>query len=549
MSELLPAPTLLGAPERFATWNKDQAEALLCAIDSPKRFVGLVLPTGAGKSLVGAMLHVLTGKRLAYLTSTKGLQDQMGREFKSLGLVDAKGQSAYECLAVRPGGELAGSIESPATCDRGPCRAKVRCSMKDAGCLYYDTVRAAKLAPMLVTNYAYWMTQYRYGQGLGHFDILVLDEAHAAPDELSGFLNTELRHSDVKSLLNTTLPASARPDMPMVELIATWNVWAGIHAKRLEAQLERSGGDVSDSESDTGVSGSYVPRAKDIGRHIRLTHLLRVLQQIEKMVPTDWITHTEIDRTVFDPVWVAGYGESALFRNVPKVVLMSATFRPKTADLMGLDKADIEFYEARSGFDPKRRPVYVCAGAPRVDHRITDDGLKAWMSMINNILDARPDQKGVIHTVSYKRRNDLVQHSRHSGRMMSHDRENTRQVIEEFKRAPAGTVLVSPSVTTGYDFPHDECRFQIITKIPFPDSRDPILKARQQEDPDFGAYLMMQQLVQAVGRGMRAADDYCETFIVDGHAVWVLSKYRDLAPRWFHEAVKKVDVLPSPLVF
>lgn len=540
---ILPAPALLGAPEKFVSWNSDQAEALLCAIDSPKRFVGLVLPTGAGKSLVAAMLHVLSGKRTAILTSTKALQDQINREFQSLNLVTAMGQSAYECLAVRPGGELHGSVESPTTCDKGPCRARVKCGMKEFGCLYYDTLRKAKSAPLVVTNYAYWMTQHRYAQGLGNIEVLVLDEAHDAPGELAGFLNTELRTSDVKNALNTTLPPDPE-DAAMPDRIETWKRWAKIHATRLEKSINSSG---REDEDEAGVSGTPVVSQKDIGRRIRLTHLLRTLTMIGGMDPEEWLVRKELDRTVFDPVWVAGYAERTLFNGIPKIVLMSATFRPKTADLLGLDRADIEFYEAKSGFNKSRRPVYVVTSAPRVDHRMDDLGFNKWMGLINNILDARTDRKGIIHTISYKRRNEIMQGSRHRTRMMSHDRENTRQVIEEFKRAPAGTILVSPSVTTGYDFPFAECEFQIVCKVPFPDSRDPIMKARQLEDPDYGAYMAMQELVQAVGRGMRAPSDRCETFIVDAHSVWFLSKYRDLAPRWFHEAIKKIDLLPQPL--
>lgn len=540
MNDLLPPPHYLGAPDRFNSWRDDQAEALLCAIDTPKRFVGLVLPTGTGKSLVAIMMHILTGKRVAILTSTKGLQDQLSRDFQDLGLIDAKGQSAYECLAVRPGGELFGSVESPATCDRGPCRAKVACSLKENGCLYYDKLREAQRGQLLVTNYAYWMTQYRHGQGLGNFEILVLDEAHAAPDELAQFLSTELRHSDVKSLIGVNLPTVKGT---VVEQMATWVQWAYRHAGDLGHQIDRAG---NAPDHVAGVTASTKAR-RDIGRHIRLTHLHRVLTGISKMIPTDWLFHEDVDRTVFDPVWVAGYAEETLFKHIPKIVLMSATFRPKTADLLGLDKADIELYEARSGFDPARRPVYIVKDSPRVDFRITEDGIRKWIGLIDNIMDRRQDRNGVIHTVSYKRRNDIVRLSRNKDRMISHDSKNARQVVEEFKSAPMGVALVSPSVTTGYDFPFSECEYQIITKVPFPDSRDPILKARTAEDADYPAYLAMQELVQAVGRGMRAPTDSCETFVIDAHILWFIGKYRDLAPLWFHEAIKRVDFLPLPL--
>lgn len=542
MSDLLPPPCYLGAPEKFNRWNPDQAEALLYAIDSPKRFVGLVLPTGAGKTLVATMAHLLTGRRTAVLTSTKGLQDQMSRDFESVGLVSAMGQSAYECLAVRPEGPLAGATEYPATCDRGPCRARVPCPLKDAGCLYYDALRRAQRSPFFVTNYAYYLTQFKFGQGLGAIDTLVLDEAHAAPDELAGFLSTELRYEHIRVFLNAQPPQTRAWQTQRDQMLA-WTAWADEHATRLGHMLERLG-----SWQDDAAGVSRPVEARDIQRVVRLTGIFRTLAIIAAMNPDDWMLHEEADRIVFDPIWVAGYAEPELFRGIEKVIFMSATFRPKTAQLLGLDLADVDFYEAKSGYDKRRRPVYLVKSAPRVDFKMDDDAVLRWIRLIDTILGWRRDRKGIIHTVSYKRRNQLMQMSRFRDCMISHASENARQIVAQFKHAAPGTILVSPSVTTGYDFPFEECEYQIVTKVPFPDSRDPILKARQQEDADFGAYLAMQELVQAVGRGMRAPTDQCETFIVDGHAVWFLSKFKDLAPRWFHEAViRAADTLPEPL--
>jgi ATP-dependent DNA helicase DinG len=109
-------------------------------------------------------------------------------------------------------------------------------------------------------------------------------------------------------------------------------------------------------------------------------------------------------------------------------------------------------------------------------------------------------------------------------------------------------VLVSPALTTGYDFPYGECEYQVIAKIPFADMRDPVTKARTLVDPLYPMYVAMQELVQMVGRGMRAADDQCETFVCDGHAAWFLSKHLNLAPQWFRRALRRQSpgALPAP---
>src|SRR5258707_8109244 len=102
-------------------------------------------------------------------------------------------------------------------------------------------------------------------------------------------------------------------------------------------------------------------------------------------------------------------------------------------------------------------------------------------------------------------------------------------MVTAFRKTPEalGYVLVSPSVMTGWDFPDSQCRFQILAKLPFPDTRSKITQARQALDKDYGPYLMMQNLVQAVGRGMRSKTDWCETLIVDDNCAWVSGKYKN----------------------
>ena len=106
--------------------------------------------------------------------------------------------------------------------------------------------------------------------------------------------------------------------------------------------------------------------------------------------------------------------------------------------------------------------------------------------------------------------------------------------------------MVSPSVSTGFDFPGDLCRYQIVGKIPFPDTRSLVLKARQEVDRDFFAYVAAQHLVQMAGRGMRSADDWCETIVIDDNWTWFKAKYKELFPKWFLMGVRRQDGVPPP---
>jgi Rad3-related DNA helicase len=86
----------------------------------------------------------------------------------------------------------------------------------------------------------------------------------------------------------------------------------------------------------------------------------------------------------------------------------------------------------------------------------------------------------------------------------------------------------------------------VILKVPWPDSREPVIEARTVKDKTYPAYIAMQDLVQAVGRGMRSEDDQCETLILDDHVRWFLSKYRTFAPQWFLDAFRSCITIPIP---
>ena len=142
---ILPPPTDFGAPEKFTSWRKEQVDAIMRLSDADARHACFNMPTGSGKSLVAAMAGTFLGLRTLVLTSTKALQDQIVRD--QLTQVDLRGQSNYECLAVRGGGPLQ-DYGAPGNkrvmVDRGPCHVGVHCWMKFNGCRYFDDVRAAR---------------------------------------------------------------------------------------------------------------------------------------------------------------------------------------------------------------------------------------------------------------------------------------------------------------------------------------------------------------------------------------------------------------------
>jgi Rad3-related DNA helicase len=260
-----------------------------------------------------------------------------------------------------------------------------------------------------------------------------------------------------------------------------------------------------------------------------------------------WVVERQGKSARIAPVWPAPYAENFLFLGIAKIVLVSATIQEKTLELLGVGRDDFDFFDYPSSFPVARRPVIQVPSGVRVKHSWEEIEQKQWVRRMDQIIDRRLDRKGIIHTVSYERRDVVLKYTRHRDIMVINFGRDTREVVEDFKNAEPPVVLVSPSMVSGWDLPMEECEYAIIAKVPFPDSRSGVIKARTAEDANYGPYLAMLTIVQASGRGMRSADDQCEILIVDDMFEWFWRKYQSFSPRWFRPAVKRVATIPDPL--
>gem|GEM_PF-1759478 len=530
---LLPSPIFLGLPEKFNGWRPGQDAAVVAALDSSKRFIAINAPTGFGKTPTNFAIATLGGFRAAFLTASKGLQSQLLADFGSCGLVDIRGQNNYPCRALGPDGIYYGQGIAPGVnCDAGPCHVGRSCSARNSGCYYFDAVQLAKQAQYVTTNYSYWIAQHRYSDGLGKFDLLVLDEAHDAPDELAQSLKVDLSEYDVATILGRNLPHYEDSD--------AWRSWATLAAQDGQLRLDKL--------------EALIKYARDNGQELdhatlreahALKNLLKRIQVVAQM-QGHWVVERRLRSASIAPVWPIPYAEQRLFLGIKKVVLVSATVKEKTLELLGVQQKDFEFLEYPSTFPLERRPV-VHIPSVRCNHTWSEIEQRTWVRRIDQIISKRLDRKGIIHTTSYERRNLVLTWSEHRRIMLFNDTANIRTTVEEFRQASPPSVLVSPSMVTGWDLPFDECEYAIIGKIPFPDTRSPITKARTTEDASYGPYLAMQAIVQASGRGMRSAGDQCEVFVVDDQWRWFWKKFKRFAPRWFQEAVSYSLTIPDPL--
>jgi ATP-dependent DNA helicase DinG len=513
-----PTPFELGMPEKFSSWFPNQAEAALeiDACDLP--YITQVNGTGSGKTLIYTSAAYMSGSRVVILTSTKGLQSQLLNDFRSVGLVDIRGKNSYKCRLEHDG----------STCDHGPCIAGYNCAYKSSGCSYFDTLRLAKNAQIVSTNYSYWMHVNKYSLGLGDFDMMVCDEAHNLPDLISDFLTVtiSLRNPHIESLL---------PFDYKKFTVGDWVNWAHEIEPKVESNIEglkfeiRSGQDSKD-------------KRKFLSQMAALANSLKMLKRMDD----NWILdYSNPERIQFAPTWPKRYSKEALFYDIPKVVLTSATVNRKTLDMVGISSDEAVYTEYPHLFPSANRRL-IHAKTIRLNRHTSAEQMKVWLSKIDTILSRRLDRKGLIHTVSYARRNEILNYTHYRDFMITHETKTAIQAIQSFKYADPPAFLVSPAMTTGFDFPGDECRFQIIGKISWPDRRNKITDARCKQDKDYGGYIAAQHLVQAVGRGMRSMDDWVENIIIDDSVTWFMKQYARFMPKWFTEAYVSMRTVPEP---
>lgn len=511
----IPSPQEVGLPEKFDSWRAKQEDALSVMITSQKRVTALSAPTGFGKSPTYIAYAILSGLPTCIVTNSKGLQDQLMDDFKSIGLVDIRGRNNYPC-----------TMREDYSCREGwlarcPYKRSVMCPASQA------EMRAA-VSSLVVTNYDKWIMSKRYSQGMTHFQQVIFDEAHDAPDAVAKAMQIYLSDEDVERLLHLKFPYD-------VQSIGAWKIWAASAIETAHEVLEELQARVEETDSPKPSWLKQLGHVKDLCRRLAVLALCR---------PDNWVVDEVEGGFQFDPIRPSQYTEGTLFLQHPRIIMVSATLRPKTMFMLGLSKDKFDFYEFDSDFDRDRCPIY-WVPTMRVDIR-ADDLSPLWVRL-DQIISRRRDRKGIVHTVSYARQQDVLKHSRYISSMMVNERgEPTAQVIQSFKESGNGTVLVSPSVGTGYDFPGKDCEWQFMCKIPFPDGRSKIMQARQEQDKEYGPYAAMQNLVQTFGRGMRSKEDRCENFIPDDHLAWFVPRYAHLAPKTFHNFFRRVEILPQP---
>jgi Rad3-related DNA helicase len=288
--------------------------------------------------------------------------------------------------------------------------------------------------------------------------------------------------------------------------------------------------------------------------------LIDIVQDIDKLTrtinnilsnPNNWIV-SEVHKENYDVIRVdlkpldPSKYIKAVLEKCPKTLIMSATIlNDKTFERnLGLTSEDnnTKFIQIQSDFPVENRPIFPLSVEYLNFSNLQLMDVKSKISRaIDNIMHIHSNDKGIIHTSSYEQLNFIKDNlsKTNSRRLILTDPEIERdEVIREHSESEKPTVLISPSLHTGLDLKDHLSRFQIITKVPYPNVADKWTSEKRKINKEWYYWQTALRLVQAYGRSIRSKDDWAKTYVLDSAFSYFIKVNKNILPKWFLSAIR-----------
>jgi ATP-dependent DNA helicase DinG len=580
---------------------------------------------GTGKSIGGTMPMILAavqqGKRVVVATMTKALQEQYAskdlpfmEEFSGIDFTWKllKGRSNYVCraklnsadaerlqatamirreLAENPehsgdfehfsesidGKEMAQLSTSSAECPSDSCPLKEMCFAETAK-------KEARKADVVITNTAMLLTDAQIRsltsereQGpvemLGHYELLLVDEAHELGEAAGSALGTEFTAQGVATFARDAMTWAALQGEDISELSdylgKTLEVLSPVvlgeigHQKGVtQAAVNRAWFvnnfepfmDVRDaaqaiSDKILRISCTRDKDAQETRRKMLETRGKNIAKGIEGMLESEdhiqvrWIETYDVRgetrwRVKSSPVDVAPFLKEWVWDMVDSATLMSATLTSGTDRNTGekdftyikrtLGLWDAQTVDVGTPFDfGKQALMFVPAPT-----QPSPKEYGAWMnySLINTLrlIDAAKGGALLLFTSrkamkeAYENMAELLGDKGYTTLMQGDGRTN-KELARIFKEDTHSVLFALKTFFVGVDVPGDACRLVVIDKLPFPVPSDPIFAARSLKEEREGRRsfnslsipIMILTLEQGIGRLIRSKTDRGVVAVMD----------------------------------
>jgi Rad3-related DNA helicase len=277
-------------------------------------------------------------------------------------------------------------------------------------------------------------------------------------------------------------------------------------------------------------------------------HVSKVEMAIKliKQDASDWIYWQDKDRneklvSIARPLNAAPFVKPLLFDAATIKVYMSAYLGEKKTFCrsVGIDPEEMAWATFGSTFPVENRKIVLGLIGPMSMRKI-DTTMPSFLRCVDRIIRRYHDTKGIIHGNSYKICQAIYDHFKATDQgprfLFPTNADERDDKFKEHVNSTEPTIMLSPSMTEGFDFANDLARWQIIAKIPWPSLSDKQVSAKKDQDPDWYSLEAIKTIIQACGRPVRSDTDHAVTFILDSDFNWVWEKYQSFFPRWFTSA-------------
>lgn len=588
ISSCFPAPSYRGG-------QKQAIEDIQEAFDAGYDVVLLDAPTGSGKSVINTA--VCRAAKHSYYTAPYNylLQQIMDDDLINDYFSQIKGRKHYECSKGGDDGSMCPSVredgyDHPSYGPAGnpfvykkaleenliydpksdtylntridPARGEVEIDrewVEKNTCEYAKQVVESLRSPNVLTNFWYFLMAPHFMpenpvNPYPQREVLVIDEAHDLPTVIrqnatvsitQGWINEQLVDNEVdeKYLPDVEIDVPS-PDVDASDAIA----WVRDEFKPYLEEIKTVLDEISSrSEAEQSLYNTVDSRLSSVETILNFSSggdnvVIGTEENYAVKDLTERGTYmSEYDGISITPIEVGQMFRAMVKSKASKIVLSSATMFRFKAEELGISQDEMVKVEVEHNIDAERRGAHyfpvvnMKSGGKSQQEREQD--IRTMARAIGSIMRTHSDEKGIIHTNSFKRTGKLVEElpRQFERRAITYDdaTQDKEEVKQSFFDSDDG-VLFSPAHTTGIDLADEMARFNVIAKVPYPPMGDGTIWSDVSWERYAGTAFM--KLVQASGRTTRHNDDYSTTYILDsGFGSLRKSLTPELKRHWFFD--------------
>ena len=502
----------------FPEFRDDQVKAIgdcLKAVKSGTKFIVLEAPTGAGKSAIAVeLLRKLNGGRI--LTSQVILQNQYKKDYPEFKLL--KGSSRYSCNFEGPPQEVT-TKKGPRPClekdwlkvgFKRTCGEGQKYLHKYMGifsrcgdCPYVSAVDAVSKGKYSIVNYHTFYYQNKMRKGVLNDTNLVLDEAHN--------LNKVTTNLYTRKFPEPSGFKFAPPNLDQCRGGRIGKVTGLVDKQYVHDSLQDY---LFFVDNQINYPGSTTESKKKLER---LKEKRREAEFQLKHCMSDYFTFSmessdNANELVCTPIDVRLLARKAFYTSNKTIIFMSATILDLEVFCKeaGVKPSEVFHCKMPEVFPAKNHSIVYIPEPKSMAFKHRKTSLPIVMDHINDIIDAHPGQKGIIHGQTYdicdyvykKCRSPRITYANQAGK-----------AIKKHLTKP-GSVLLSPAVKEGVSFPGADSEFQILMCVPYP-VFDLHAEKKIKINGKFYFWEACVDFIQSLGRSVRSPTDKCTTYLVD----------------------------------